>query len=276
MKIKRHFLFAAAILAVASTFAFAGETSSEPAFQPSAFSTFSTEKTVASPEIFVETKAAPSDISFPVMSLEIWNRLKDQFAVDWSEPDTLNLSSFGVSLIWKGILPHGIDIHYQHEFQVIPHLAVKGIIQEEFFFDNGFSDLCLATSLAGWLEFFPMSNQMRRLYVGFGGAVDYFGFINTSFELSDRSGFILSFSPYVGYRFSLPLYFMLDVYVGYKFPYEIGCELSGLSEKFLGAGWQYGFSLTRTWSISKALKANRQAKKEARQARKETEKSSEE
>lgn len=193
---------------------------------------------------------------------------KEQFTVNWKEPDTTNLTSTGINLIWKGVAPHGIAIHVQDEFQVIPHIGIKGNIEEQLFFDNLFSDLCLATSFAGWLEFFPMSNQLRKFYLGFGGAIDYFAFMNGFFKFTDDTGWVLSFNPYVGYRFTLPFYFMLDVYVGYKFPYEVNCNLSGLSEKFLGAGWQVGIKLTRTWSFSKALKADREAKKAKKEAAK--------
>ena len=205
---------------------------------------------------------------FPSTSLNAQDKIKEQLSVNWKEPETLFITQFGASLIWKGLVPHGIDLTLDSEWQLVPHLAVKLLVKEEWFWDNGFADQCLASSFSGWAVLYPMSNQMRKLYVGIGGGIDYFDKMDGFLNFTHDTGWVLSFTPYVGYRFTLPLYFMVDVHVGYKFPYALNCELEGLSEKFLGQGWLWGFTVTRTWSFAKAIRASRAEKKAAKQAAK--------
>lgn len=198
--------------------------------------------------------------------------LNDQFGINLEEPATTNETSAGVSLVWKGIIPTGFQVYFQDEFQVLPHVVLKGSIKGTFFFFDHFQEFCLAAQGSGWAEWYPMSKQLKKLYIGFGGAFDYFAVFEGGWNYSNDSGYIWSFSPYIGYKFSLPFYFVIDVFVGYKYPFYSNCELSASqADKFLGKGFQWGFSISRTWSYSKAIKASIQAKKDAKKAASEAE-----
>lgn len=94
-------------------------------------------------------------------------------------------------------------------------------------------------------EWYPLSEELRRLYIGVGGYFDYLSYLVKDDEAKDLSGEILSVISQVGYKFSLPYNFLIDVFLAYKYPYKTDVQALGRAEDYLKKGLQYGIGIKR-------------------------------
>ena len=156
-----------------------------------------------------------------------------------------NLFSLDFMLLARQLSAGGIGLGVQYEHQIVPHFAIKGYFGHATLNTRYRDYYCTTVSFGAFAEWYPLSRQLRKLYVAFASYFDYLGYISQSEDTKDISGNVLSFIPQLGYKFSLPAHFLLDVHCEYKIPYKIEVEAHGDAEKYLRRGFQYGIGIKR-------------------------------
>ena len=165
-----------------------------------------------------------------------------------AEVEITHLLSLDFMLLAKELSSGGIGFGIQYEQQIFPHHAVKGYFGHATI-NTGYENYyCVTVSFGLFAEWYPLSKQLRRLYVGVGSYFDYLGYITESEKIEEASGEILSVISQLGYKFSLPQHFLLDVFCGYKYPYQTEVKAYGRASDYLKSGFQYGISLKRVLS----------------------------
>lgn len=155
-----------------------------------------------------------------------------------------HLWSLDFALLATQLTNLGIGIGVQYERQIVPHFALKGYFGHAVINTRYEDYYCVTVSFGAFTEWYPLSRQMRKLYVGMGGYFDYLGYVSDESQ-NEESGTILSVIPQIGYKFSLPWHLLLDVHCGYKYAYQTNGEIYGKAGDYLKRGFQYGLSLKR-------------------------------
>ncbi len=168
--------------------------------------------------------------------------LRQQF-YDSSESETVakQMLAFDWSMLVKGFRHGGIGAGMSFEKQIIPHLSASAYFGQALVIKNSDGWGCLSFSPALFVSYYPISRQLRKLYFSNGFCWDlimYFG--DDIPEYARASSF--SIYPQVGYKFSLPWRFLLDIFVGYKFAFNKYGVFYGKSADLLGFGFQWGIS----------------------------------
>lgn len=175
-----------------------------------------------------------------------WEELKSQFqvAIDGEVP-VLRLCTFGPILMTNEFKTTGLGFSFEYEHQIIPHISLKDRTRFTTFL-TGYSDLvCLTMYTSLFAEYYPMSRQLRKLYVGIGGSVEGFIYVNgkENIEGSDERGWVFAVTPEVGYKMTAGLGIIIDMYIGYKWTYPINTVFYGSTKDFFGDNLVYGFNI---------------------------------
>lgn len=172
--------------------------------------------------------------------------LKEQIETATDE-DTMVFSFFsaGPYMMSNEMKTTGIGFSIEYERQVVSHIALKSRTKFSTFL-TGFSDLkCLTAYTSVFIDYYPMSQQLKKLYVGLGGSVEGFVYLNsvTEIEGSDKTGWVFAISPEVGYKMTAAYGTIIDMYVGYKWTYPINTYFYGSTKDFFGDNLIYGFKI---------------------------------
>ncbi len=149
-------------------------------------------------------------------------------------------------LLARELSAGGIGFGVQYERQIFPHYAFKGYFGHATMNTRWCDYYCTTVTLGLFAEWYPLSKELRKLYVAMGSYFDYLGYISKTEDTEDISGNVISFESLLGYKFSLPKHFLLDVFIGYKLPFIVEAEAHGRAESYLKHGIQYGLGLKHT------------------------------
>lgn len=169
--------------------------------------------------------------------------LRQQF-YDSSEKETIakQMLYFDWGMLVRGFRHGGLGLGMGFEKQIIPHLSASAYFGQAVLFKNSDGWGAVSFSPAGFVYYYPISRQLRKLYLSTGFCWDlicYFG--DSTPEGARASSF--SIYPQAGYKFSLPWRFLLDIFAGYKFAFNKNGAFYGNSADLLGFGFQWGISL---------------------------------
>ena len=175
----------------------------------------------------------------------VFASIKEQFSKsDEDEVVITHLLSLDFMLLAMQLSNLGIGFGVQYERQIFPHHAIKGYFGHAVINTHYEDTYCVTVSFGLFAEWYPLSRQMRKLYVGVGSYFDYLSYESNKIP-EDATGEMLSVIPQIGYKFSLPWHLLLDVNCGYKYAYQMDGEAYGNAVNYLKRGFQYGVSLKR-------------------------------
>ncbi len=199
------------------------------------------------PSGWMEKKAEHVAIFF----VNLYEIVKEQFAIsNESEPELKTSCDIDMNALFFGVSHGGGGLGISFEKQLMPHFAARGGLSHSIVGTDVEDIYCHALSLSLFARIYPMSRQLRKLYFGLGGFFDYASYASftghTPEGSEENGGVMLSFAPQVGYKFSLPWNFMLDVYLGYKFVYQNDIAAYSEVSDYLNSKLQYGISIKYT------------------------------
>ena len=139
----------------------------------------------------------------------------------------------------------GFGFGIQCEQQIYPHFAFKGYFVHATINTKYKDWYCQTVTLAMFAEWNPLSRQLRKFYIAAGGSFDYIGYRSDRGYEEESSGNFISFIPQLGYKFSLPWHFLIDVNFGYKIPCIVEVETHGTTVNYIKQGFQYSLSIKR-------------------------------
>ncbi len=173
--------------------------------------------------------------------LSFWSWVKRQFEAS-SEKETVatQMIFFDLGLLLNSHKQGGIGLGFNYERQIVPHLGVRGYFGQTIIFKKENNRGCISFLQALFAEFYPMSRQLRKLYIATGLCWDLIHYTDNNTPKHAQASTI-SIYPQIGYKFSLPWRFLLDVFCGYKFPITTNGIYYGNTAELLGCGFQWGF-----------------------------------
>ena len=203
-------------------------------------------KTIREP-LRLETMSAVKKFLFKIVFLlcALFAFCEEEERAKTSDVEITHLLSLDFMLLLKELSSGGIGFGVQYEQQVFPHYALKGYFGHATINTKWQNYYCTTVSFALFAEWYPLSNQLRQLYIGAGSYFDYLAYLIDENEAQNMSGEILSVVSQVGYKFSLPHNFLIDVFCSYKYPYKSSVQLLGRAEDYLKSGFQYGIGIKR-------------------------------
>ena len=163
---------------------------------------------------------------------------------DESEVIITHLLSLDFMLLATQLSNLGIGFGIQYERQFFPHYAMKGYFGHATINTRYRDAYCITVSFGLFAEWYPLSRQLRKLYMGFGSYFDYLSYAGDDIP-DDASGEMLSLIPQLGYKFTLPRHWLLDISCAYKYAWQMTGEAYGEAVEYLKRGFQYGVSLKR-------------------------------
>ncbi len=191
-------------------------------------------------DFFMEDIVANQKESDKKLKTDFIPWLRTQF-YNSSEKETVakQMLYFDWGMLVRGFRHGGLGLGMGFEKQIIPHLSASAYFGQAFIFKNSDGWGGFTISPAGFVYWYPISRQLRKLYFATGFCWDsiiYFG------DKVPDGAAATSFSiyPQAGWKFSLPWRFLLDVYVGYKFAFNKNGVFYGRSADILGFGFQWG------------------------------------
>ena len=203
---------------------------------------------------------------WPEKQKGFFNNLKYQLKYTY-EHATENVNYFGDNFrwFWNGFKLRGLGEGCQDEWMVMPHFGVKGELSDMIYYTD-YENYWANNFRAGAVFcFYPLSKHFHGPYAAGGGYADFFSYFTMNEHFSglsyETSETVLSLWAQLGCKVILPLYYVLDVYIGYKYP--VYCSngenplLYGSSGKILNGnlGLNFGFKFYETNSFWKMLKA---------------------
>ncbi len=172
------------------------------------------------------------------------------------KPVIKHLLSFDFGLLLRGASHGGLGFGVQYERQVIPHLAGKGYFGHSIF-NTDYNDLfCVTVDTGLYGVWYPFSTQLRGLYVDAGGGFDYISYLGEKEKIeryfADKpSGMVLFVAGDLGYKFSLPKNFLLDLSLGYKYVYDSDITYVGTVGEVISDGLRFSVKLKHVGTKSK-------------------------
>lgn len=183
--------------------------------------------------------------------VNLYEVTKEQFLIsNENEPEIKTSCDIDLNALFFGVSHGGGGLGISLEKQLIPHFAARGGLSHSIVGTDVPDVYCHALSVNLFARLYPMSKQLRKLYFGLGGYFDYASYATFTGKTpeggEENGGVMLSFAPQVGYKFSLPWNFMVDIYLGYKFVYQNDIAAYSEVSDYLNSKLQYGISLKYT------------------------------
>jgi hypothetical protein len=128
----------------------------------------------------------------------------------------------------------GIGVNYEHK--VTDFLSIKpGLGLMVIFSDT----TVVAFDSQLLLNFYPLSNGLDKLYIGFGSGCDYFMYPVQNDTPEDIAVSIIAIA---GWKWRALQYLMLEPFVGWKFYTEITTNYENVN-KYVKGGFQWGINI---------------------------------
>ena len=193
-------------------------------------------------DFFMQDVASPKKDSDKKLKTDFIPWLRQQF-YNSSEKEAMakQMLSIDWGMLMRGFSHGGLGLGVSFEKQIIPRLSASVYFGQAVVFETPDGWGCVSFSPATFVYCYPISRQLRKLYISTGlcwDAVVYFG--KNIPDGANASSF--SIYPQVGWKFSLPWRFLLDVFAGYKFAFNSNGVFYGNSAELLGYGFQWGIS----------------------------------
>jgi hypothetical protein len=136
----------------------------------------------------------------------------------------------------------GIGVNYEHK--VTDFLSIKPGL--------GFMVIFSDTTIVAFdsqllLNFYPLSNGLDKLYIGFGSGCDYFMYPAKNDTPEDIA---VSIIVIAGWKWRVLQYLMIEPFVGWKFYTEITTNYESVN-KYVKGGFQWGISIKVFFSTKK-------------------------
>jgi hypothetical protein len=131
----------------------------------------------------------------------------------------------------------GLGINYEHK--LTDFLSVKpGMGAMICFSDLTFSNMAVITvGVTLFLNYYPLSDGLDKLYVGLGGSCDFLMYQN---DIPQDT--VISIVPVLGWKWKVLPYLMIEPFIGWKF-YIDKTENYEDFDKYANGGFQWGLSL---------------------------------
>ena len=168
---------------------------------------------------------------------------KEKSASVEEEESVSSINSLDLHTLFTSLMNQGWGIGYSWEQQIFTHFAFKLYIAHSSFNTGEEGIYCSTVSGNFFVEVYPLSTQMKRLYISIGGYQDWLNYYKQDSLDVPGDGAAFSAGMQVGYKISLPLSFVIDVFVGYKYSYYFTCNLYGSTTDYIKQGIQYGVYL---------------------------------
>lgn len=224
------------------------------------------QEVIENQEKVTEPSEEPQEITFTQENIEkskksykdyFFEELRNQID-EARDENTMVYSLFtaGPIIMSNEMKTTGLGFFFEYEHQVYPHISLKSRTRFTTFL-TGYSDLkCLTAYTSLFVDYMPMSRQLRKLYVGIGGSVEGFIYTNSVEEIegSDKAGWVFAVTPEVGYKMTAAYGIIIDMYVGYKWTYPINTVFYGSTKDFFGDNLIYGFNMHIPIKIGRLIK----------------------
>ena len=169
----------------------------------------------------------------------------DYFLLDDSpDPVLKSVFSWDTYFLLTALQKQGLGLGFIYEKQFIRHLSFRFRFGTSLF-NTGITDLsCMAISPSFFIECYPFSLQMRNFYAGLGLWQDNIYYVSngeTAYE--DYTG--ICFCPLAGCKVSLPLHFVLDLFIQYKANLYFTGQSLGTAQDYTKDGWSFKLNFKR-------------------------------
>jgi hypothetical protein len=128
-----------------------------------------------------------------------------------------NLFSLDISYALTGLLNQGWGIGFSYEKKVVDWLSFTGIFGHMTFLTSLKNVYCTSVNLSLFVNYYPLSNGLDKLYVSVGGGSDFMNYFGKGEMPETTNDILIHITPLLGWKFNILKYLMIDVSTGYKF-----------------------------------------------------------
>ncbi|GHT57463.1 hypothetical protein FACS1894109_09650 [Spirochaetia bacterium] len=126
-----------------------------------------------------------------------------------------NLLSLDINYLLLGIKNQGGGLGFRYEHKIFNYLSVKGGFGHTLFKTNTEDVYCAAVHISLFLNYYPFSSGLNKLYIGAGGGSDFMNYFGDGVIPKNEGNVIIFLTPIMGYKFYIKKW-MLDFSFGYK------------------------------------------------------------
>jgi hypothetical protein len=153
-----------------------------------------------------------------------------------------NLFSLDLSYSLTGLLNQGWGIGAGFEKKINTYFSAKGTLGHMTFL-TGIKDVyCTSVGISLFANYYPLGKKLDKLYIGIGGGSDFMNYFGKGELPQTTEDILISITPKIGWKFTMPKYVMIDVSAGYKF-INNNTENYGEIEEYVNAGFQFGIGV---------------------------------
>jgi hypothetical protein len=143
--------------------------------------------------------------------------------------------SLDTGITMTALQNYGFGIGINYEYKLTDFLSIK----PGFGHMVCFSDIIVVTvDLQLFLNCYPLSNGLDKLYIGLGSGCDFFMYNNEDI-LQDTT---ISITPILGWKWKALKFLMIDPFIGWKF-YILETNNYEKFNNYLNGGFQWGINL---------------------------------
>ena len=149
-------------------------------------------------------------------------------------------------LTFKKFLANGFTVGFDYDQQFLAHAGWRARASANFFSTETKGLYCASASLTAYGIWFPLTTNMRKLYLSAGtdfDFADYFGPASNGGSIEAN----LTATSRIGWRFSLPFRFFLDAFVGYDYAWTFLKNSEENSQHYHPTGFQAGVKLSHAF-----------------------------